>query len=192
MEPLPTADAPPPTPEDVFRDYAPRIYTLARRLVGNDADAQDVTSDVLLQVVRKLHTFRGEAALPTWLHRVTVNAALALREKRGNRAKREQSGVEQMPDLPPEHMPHPHPRMWSVPPDASMLAMEDREKIEQAIGELPEMYRDAFVLADVEGLPNAEAAEMLGLNLAAFKSRLHRARLMMRDRLARHFEESLS
>src|SRR5580700_2961012 len=70
------------TPETVFRDYAPRIYNLARRMLGADADAEDVTQDVLLQVVRKLDTFRGESAFPTWLHRVTVNAALAHRRKR--------------------------------------------------------------------------------------------------------------
>src|SRR5437773_2886646 len=76
------------TPDQVFRDYAPRVYNLARRMLGNDADAEDVTQDVLLQVVRKLDTFRGESAFPTWLHRVTVNAALAHRRKRANRQQR--------------------------------------------------------------------------------------------------------
>src|SRR5215211_9086333 len=75
----------PLTAEQVFRDYAPRVYNLARRMLGNDADAEDVTQDVLLQVVRKLDTFRGESAFPTWLHRVTVNAALAHRRKRATR-----------------------------------------------------------------------------------------------------------
>src|SRR5437764_14148068 len=73
------------TPERVFRDYAPRVYNLARRMLGNDADAEDVTHDVLLQAVRKLDTFRGESAFPTWLHRVTVNAALAHRRTRAAR-----------------------------------------------------------------------------------------------------------
>src|SRR5213592_4171296 len=77
------------TPERVFMDYAPRVYNLARRMLGNDADAEDVTQDVLLQVVRKLDTFRGEADFPTWLHRVTVNAALAHRRKRARREDRE-------------------------------------------------------------------------------------------------------
>src|SRR3712207_3267092 len=75
----------PLTAEQVFRDYAPRVYNLARRMLGNAADAEDVTQDVLLQVVRKLDTFRGESAFPTWLHRVTVNAALAARRKRARR-----------------------------------------------------------------------------------------------------------
>src|SRR6266545_1803953 len=79
----------PLTPDQVFREYAPRIYNLARRMLGSDADAEDVTQDVLLQVVRKLDTFRGEAAFPTWLHRVTVNAALAHRRKHGARAEHE-------------------------------------------------------------------------------------------------------
>src|SRR5262249_26247385 len=79
------APAEPPTAEDVFRNHAARVYNIAWRLLGNDADAEDVTQDVLLQVVRKLDTFRGEAALTTWLHRVTVNAALALRRKRATR-----------------------------------------------------------------------------------------------------------
>src|SRR5438105_10285645 len=71
--------------EQVFLEHAPRVYNLARRMVGNDADAEDVTQDVLLQVVRKLDTFRGDAAFTTWLHRVTVNAALAARRKRARR-----------------------------------------------------------------------------------------------------------
>src|SRR5436853_2786211 len=77
--------AAPLTAERVFNEYAPRVYNLARRMLGNDADAEDVTQDVLLQVVRKLDTFRGESAFPTWLHRVTVNAALAHRRKRASR-----------------------------------------------------------------------------------------------------------
>src|SRR5437660_4289959 len=73
------------TPERVFREFAPRVYSLARRMLNNDADAEDVTQDVLLQVLRKLPTFRGEAAFPTWLYRVTVNAALGYRRKRALR-----------------------------------------------------------------------------------------------------------
>jgi len=188
----PAPVAPPPTAEQVFREYAPRIYQIARRLLGNDADAEDVTSEVLLQVVRKLHTFRGDAALPTWLHRVTVNAALALREKRATRQKREAAAgpdyLEEA-DFARAHDPWKFPRMWAVPPDLTALAAEERGIIEAGIAKLPEPFRDVYVLADVEGLPNAEIADMLGLSVAAVKSRLHRARLRMRDLLAPHFEE---
>src|SRR5947207_12828045 len=92
-----------PTLEQVVRDYSPRIYSLARRMLGNDADAEDVTQDVLLQVVRKLDTFRGEAAFPTWLHRVTVNAALAQRREKAAREKHR--APEPGEDLPAEGVP---------------------------------------------------------------------------------------
>ncbi len=181
------------TPEVVFRDYAPRIYYLAKRMLGNDADAEDVTQEVLLQVVRKLHTFRGEAALPTWLHRVTVNAALALREKRTNRSRRETStgddAVLEAGSIDPPstvRLKRPHS---SHTPDDIVLAEEQRAIIDTAIAQLAPTYRDVYVLADVEGLPNSEIAEMLDITLAAVKSRLHRARLQMRELLAPHFEE---
>src|SRR2546421_9712687 len=90
--------AAPLTAERVFNEYAPRVYNLARRLLGNEADAEDATQDVLLQVVRKLDTFRGESSLPTWLHRVTVNAALAVRRKCARRHERQVSEpMEQFP-----------------------------------------------------------------------------------------------
>jgi RNA polymerase sigma-70 factor (ECF subfamily) len=186
-EPQPAPHGPPLTPEQVFLDYAPRIYNLARRMLGSDADAEDVTQDVLLQVVRKLDTFRGESAFPTWLHRITVNAALAHRRKRAVRQQH------QTPD-PLEHIlengHHLAPvRAWAVEPSQQALDRETHELIERAIAELPEIYRDVYVLADVEGLPNAEIAGMLGLSLAAVKSRLHRGRLLMRNALAPHFEE---
>src|SRR5437870_13611592 len=103
------------TPEQVFRDYAPRVYNLARRMLGNDADAEDVTQDVLLQVVRKLDTFRGESQLSTWLHRVTVNAALAHRQKRATRQRREADGAAD--DLLEVAPPTGPVKRWNVSPD---------------------------------------------------------------------------
>jgi RNA polymerase sigma-70 factor (ECF subfamily) len=177
----------PLTPERVFHDYAPRVFHLARRMLGNDADAEDVTQDVLLQVVRKLDTFRGESAFPTWLHRVTVNAALSNRRKR---AQREDHQSHDPLESFHDDGHHARPlRPWSVQPEQAVLDQETQELIEKAIARLPEIYRDVYVLADVEGLPNGEIAEMLGLSLAAVKSRLHRGRLLMRDALAPHFEE---
>lgn len=195
VAPIETApDAtPPPTPEYVFREYAPRIYHIARRMLGNDADAEDVTQDVLLQVVRKLHTFRGDAQLPTWLHRVTVNAALAHREKRANRQKRETAtGNEEVLDAGDVADGVRLPRPKGASPDEIALAAEQRRVIDRAIVRLPDQFRDVYVLADVEGLPNTEIGDMLGLSVAAVKSRLHRARLRMRDLLAPHFEEAVA
>jgi RNA polymerase sigma-70 factor (ECF subfamily) len=175
------------TPELVFREYAPQIYSVARRMLDNDADAEDVTQDVLLQVVRKLDTFRGESQIGTWLHRVTVNAALAHRAKRANRQKHETG--ENLDELPANDGPL---KSWNVPPEESVLAAEQAELIDQAIHRLPEPFRDVYVLADVEGLPNNEIAEILEMSVPAVKSRLHRARLRMRDELAPHFEGEIA
>jgi RNA polymerase sigma-70 factor (ECF subfamily) len=183
---------PPPeklSPELIFREYAPRIFSIARRMLGNDADAEDVMQEVLLLVIRKLDTFRGDSQLGTWLHRVTVNAALAHRQKRHNRQKHEVGDV--VDDLAETASSAPLNR-WSVSPDEPVLAEEQHEIIEKAIKTLPDPFRDVYVLADVEGLPNSEIADMLGLSLPAVKSRLHRARLRMRDALAPHFEGGMA
>jgi RNA polymerase sigma-70 factor, ECF subfamily len=183
----PDPPAVPYSAEEVFHEYAPRVYNLARRMLSSDADAEDVTQDVLLQVVRKLPSFRGESAFPTWLHRVTVNAALAHRRQRAVRDEHQTRGPLDL--VLEEHPPSGPVRRWSVGPEEAALDRETHQLIEQAIGELPEDYRDVFVLSDVEGLSNAEIGEMLGLSLPAVKSRLHRARQKLRDALAPHFEE---
>jgi RNA polymerase sigma-70 factor (ECF subfamily) len=181
----------PPTPataEEVFRLYGPRVYTLARRMLGNDADAEDVTQDVLLQVIRKLPTFRGESAFPTWLHRVTVNAALSHRQKRATRERRE---VHDPLDQLFEDGSHHHPvKGWSVSPVELAAGSETQRLIDAAIAKLPDHYRDVLVLADVEGLPNAEIADLVGESVSAVKNRLHRARVLVRHELAPHFEEA--
>jgi len=184
----PVATGPPLTAEQVFRDYAPRVYSVARRMLGNDADAEDVTQDVLLQVIRKLHTFRGESSFPTWLHRVTVNAALGHRRKQAVHEERE--APDPLQHFQEDGYHHGPVGRWSIGPETEALDRETQQLIEQAIAELPEKYRDVFVLADVEGLPSPEVAAMLNLSVSAVKSRLHRARLMMRHALAPHFEEA--
>jgi RNA polymerase sigma-70 factor (ECF subfamily) len=150
-------------------------------MLGNDADAEDVTQDVLLQVVRKLGTFRGRSELTTWLHRVTVNAALAHRRKESRRR-------ECQPAAPLDALAAaPRPGAAAEAPDRRALDRELRGLLERAIA-APEVYRDVYVLADVEDLPNAEIAALLGLRVPAVKSRLHRARLLMREALAPHVQ----
>jgi RNA polymerase sigma-70 factor (ECF subfamily) len=148
-------------------------------MLSSDVDAEDVTQDVLLQVVRKLPSFRGESAFPTWLHRVTVNAALSHRRRE---AVRQEHGLAHSLDARGQG------GAGRVPgPEAQVLSLEARQLIQRAIDSLPPAYRTVFLLADVEGLPNADIAERLDMALAAVKSRLHRARLMLRDALAPHF-----
>jgi RNA polymerase sigma-70 factor (ECF subfamily) len=171
----------------VFRRHAPRIYTLARRVLGNEADAEDVVQEVLLQVVRKLDTFGGRAALTTWLYRVTVNCALLHRRKNATRAAREvRASLELLAEQArtPAGAPERGPR-----PEQAALGRELQRQVERAVERLPEAYRDAFVLAEVEGLPAAQVARALGLSLPAVKSRLHRARLRVRRALAPYVEE---
>lgn len=184
-----------PALEQLLSREAPRVYSLARRLLGNDADAEDVTQEVMLQVLRKLDSFRGEASFTTWLHRVTVNAALSYRRQRAARDKHR--ARQPLDDLGgesplPEQTAAVPVRRWAAPPDQQALDRETHERIEAAIAGLPEKYRDVYVLADVEGLPNAEIGALLELELAAVKSRLHRARLMARQALAPYFEDKTS
>jgi RNA polymerase sigma-70 factor (ECF subfamily) len=178
------------TPEEIVREYGPKVYSLARRMLGRDSDAEDVTQDVLLTVIRKLPTFRGESTLGTWLHRITVNAALGYRRKRAHRAEHEIH--DPLGDFGDDGHHRSAVRRWSATPETELVNRETQQLIEQAMDTLPELYRDVYVLADIEGLPNAEIADILGIHVPAVKSRLHRARLMMRNALAPHFEESSS
>jgi RNA polymerase sigma-70 factor (ECF subfamily) len=174
------------TLEEIFREHAAGVHNLARRLLRSDADADDVTQDVFVQVLRKLPSFRGEAAFPTWLHRVTVNAALSYRRKE---AARREHRVAALQEELLQGVSHRGPaRHWSAKPEELALQQEMHRLIEQAIARLPAIYRDVCVLADVTELSNSRIAGMLGLSVAAVKSRLHRARMLMRKALAPHLE----
>jgi len=176
------------TAERVFHEHATRIYRVACRLLG-PTDAEDVTQEVLVQVVRKLGTFRHEAEVSTWLHRVTVNAALAHRRKCARRGERQL--LEPMEHVLAERDGLLGPRRTTSRPEQHLLDQEVRALIEDAIAALSPLYHDVYVLADLEGLPNAEIAELLELPVATVKSRLHRARLSIRKMLSPHFEELL-
>ena len=169
-----------PTEESVSA-YAQKIYNLARRMLASDADAEDVTQEVLLTAIRKLPMFRGESSLGTWLYRITVNAVLNFRRKQAHR--QEHSVGEPFCDLD-----QPGRVRAALTPESELVGRETKQLIERAIATLPEKYRRVYVLADVEELPNAEIAERLNLSLPAVKSQLHRARAMMRTALAAHFD----
>jgi RNA polymerase sigma-70 factor (ECF subfamily) len=166
------------TPEQIFRENAARVYTVARRLVGNDADADDVSQDVFVQVMRKLSTFRGESTLSTWLYRVTVNVALSYRRKYASRREH------RLPEFLENSRQRATLRRKLAQPEQLALDQEAHRLIEMAIGRLPKLYRDAYVLADVQELANAQIATILGLSVAAIKTRVRRARLLMRKLLA--------
>jgi RNA polymerase sigma-70 factor (ECF subfamily) len=173
--------------EKIVRKYAPRVYNLARRMLGNDEDAEDVTQDVFVQVLRHLPTFRGEAAFNTWLYRIAVNSTLTYRRKRALR--KTYTLEEPFQEFADNGEHRGRVQRWAPGPEQLALDREVHQLIEKAMDQLPEAYRDVYVLADIEELPNPHIAEMLGLSLAAVKSRLHRARLLMRSLLAPYFEE---
>jgi RNA polymerase sigma-70 factor (ECF subfamily) len=174
------------TAERLFVEYAPRVYRLARHLLGNDTDAEDATQDTFVQVLRKLPTFRAEASLPTWLYRIAFNAALACRRRRAARARHQVPGDPAVFAANGRHLAPVRRRREN--PAGRALDHERHRLIEEAIGRLPVDYRDVYVLADVEELPCPAIAEILGLSVAAVKCRLHRARLWMRRALAPYFE----
>jgi RNA polymerase sigma-70 factor (ECF subfamily) len=176
VPPGPTAA---PALERAFEEYGPRIAQLARRLLGNEADAEDATQDVFVQLARKLSSFRGECAFRTWLYRVVLNAILSYRRKRA--AWRRHQSTEPLEHVLDRGRPHR--------PEPSVLDREAHRLIEAAIAGLPESCREVYVLADVEELPSAGIAERLGLSEAAVKGRLHRARRLMRRALGPHFGE---
>ena len=172
------------TAQHVFREHAGRVYNLARGLLGNDSDAEDVTQEVLLQVVRKLATFRGDAEVTTWLHRITVNAVLLHRRKLSRRA-------EGQPARLAENLPADGGRArGESPPERQAMGREVQRLVEGAVSRLPALYRAVFVLADVEGCSNAQIGAALGLSLPAVKSRRHRARMLLRQLLGPHFAAS--
>jgi len=168
--------------EELVDRYGARIYRLARRLLNDPRDVEEVTQDVLLTIVAKIHTFRGEAAFSSWIYRIATNAAYERLRFRGSRPE-----VSLEPFLPlfDEEGRHVRPVLdWSDQVDDPAVAGETRAALEQALSRLPEEYRSVILLHDVEGLPNEEVAAALGLTVAAVKSRVHRARLVLRQELA--------
>jgi RNA polymerase sigma-70 factor (ECF subfamily) len=159
----------------------------------NREDAEEVTQDVLMKVYRKLGAFRGDAALSSWIYRITFNTAMsklrntrlarqAEQEKERAIAASQAGGERRAPRQTPD---------WSHMPDEELLRRQLREAVAAAIGELPEIYRAPVVLRDIQGLTTEEASSRLKLKDQTLKSRLHRGRLMLRERL-RAFTTGLS
>ena len=174
---LPMNGRPPPL-KMCFSATRRACYNLARRMLGNDADAEDVTQDVFLQVVRKLDSFRGEAELTTWLHKVVVNAVLLHRRRQASRSFYQAGDQLELflhdPSNPPDR------RLVSEAPDQRLLDEEFAASLRTELAVSPMSTVTFTCWPTTKGCANAEIGEVLGLSLAAVKSRLHRARLLMR------------
>lgn len=174
--------------EALMERYASRVYRLAHGITRNAADAEEVSQDVFLNLFRKIGTFEGRAALGSWIYRVTANAALI--KRRGKRFEVEVPLEDHLPTFKEDgHRDGDRAYVladWSQSPEEELLSRETRGLLNRALDELPDHYRAVVVLADVEGLSNEEAAAALEESVASVKSRLHRARMTLRERLTRH------
>jgi len=158
--------------EELYKRYGSRLYTVAYRITGSAADAEDLVQDMFLQVFRRLESFRGEAALGTWLHRLAINTCLDfVRSKQGRR----QRVTDAADDLDALEAP-------AVGPWRAEAAL-DRMDLERAIAQLPPSYRRAFLLHDVEGLEHHEIGAALGIAEGTSKSLLFKARMRLRSLL---------
>ncbi|MBI2157473.1 MAG: sigma-70 family RNA polymerase sigma factor [Candidatus Rokubacteria bacterium] len=168
--------------------FSNRVYRLAYGITRNAADAEEVVQDVFLTVCRKSDSFEGRAALGSWIYRVTANAAL--NKRRGKRQELETSLEEQLPRFKEDgHREGDRAWVladWSQNPERALLSGETRAVLGRALDALPEHYRAVLTLRDVDELSNEETAEILGESVASVKSRLHRARMALREQLTRH------
>jgi RNA polymerase sigma-70 factor (ECF subfamily) len=164
-----------------------RVYNVALKMLNDPQEAEDVLQETFLNAYRALPSFEGRSSLSTWLYRIASNASLMrLRKKQPDtisvdeplKLDHEESLPRQLAD-------------WSNIPEKDLLSNESRQMMDETVSELPEALRIVFVLRDIEGLSTAETGAVLGLSEAAVKTRLHRARLKLRERLSAYFVERL-
>jgi RNA polymerase sigma-70 factor, ECF subfamily len=162
--------------ERLYQLHSRRVYSLCLRMVGNTAEAEDLTQESFLQLFRKISTFRGESAFSTWLHRLAVNVVLMkLRKKSGK-----ETSLEQVTE-PDEESGGPRRDFGAA--DLKLSGSLDRVNLERAVEQLPPGYRAVFVLHDVEGYEHNEIAEIMGCSIGNSKSQLHKARMRLRELL---------
>lgn len=175
--------------DEIVSRYSDRIYGFAFRITRNTSDAEEVFQEVFLTLTKKLDTFRGESKFSSWLYRVTVNASyMYLRSQ-----KKHESNISLENYVPYDDkgtlMGRIMDKDWSSRPDIIIYGKEALKIIDESINELPESYRTVFHLRDIDGLSNEEVADILEITVPAVKSRLHRARLFLRDKLSDYFHE---
>ena len=165
--------------------YGTKVYQLAYRYLRNKEDAEEITQDVLYKVYRKVDAFRGDAALSSWIYRITFNAAMSrLRTTSYQRARDEER---QETAIDNEDAGAPVRRDvadWSDMADEHVLRSQLRHRVFRAILSLPAIYRAPVMLRDIQGMSTEEASAVLHVKDQTLKSRLHRGRLILRKQLA--------
>ena len=170
--------------EELVRGYGGRLLAVARRFLRSEDDARDAVQDAFLSAFRNIGRFEGQARLSTWLHRIVVNAALM---KLRTRRRRPELPIEELLPgfLEDGHLAHPAVE-WRKSDTDPVEREELRRLVLEKIQELPEGYRNVLMLRDIEDLDTEETAKMMGLSTGAVKTRLHRARLALRELLEPH------
>jgi RNA polymerase sigma-70 factor, ECF subfamily len=162
--------------ERLYHLHSRRVFSLCLRMVGNTAEAEDLAQEAFLQLFRKIHTFRGESAFSTWLHRLTVNVVLMkLRRK-----SLPESSLEEVTE-PDEESGGPRKDFGAA--DVLLTGSIDRVHLERAIEQLPPGYKAVFVLHDVQGYEHNEIASLMKCSVGNSKSQLHKARMRLRELL---------
>lgn len=170
--------------EELVRLYGPRLLAVARRFLRSEDDAQDAVQDAFLNAFRSIDSFEGQARISTWLHRIVVNASLM--KLRTRRRKPEQSIEELLPNfLEDGHMSN-LATPWRKAGEDEVELAQLRGLLLQKAQQLPDSFRNVLLLRDIEGLDTEEAAQLLEISTAAVKTRLHRARLALRELLDPH------
>ena len=161
-----------------------RVYSLCLRMLGNVAEAEDLTQESFLQLHRKIATFRGDSAFSTWLHRLTINVVLMHLRRKGLNL----ISLDEALDPSPEHGPA---RSFGAP-DLRLTGSIDRMTLEKAVESLPAGYRLIFVLHDIEGYEHNEIATLLDCSIGNSKSQLHKARMKLREALRAPADEEVA
>jgi RNA polymerase sigma-70 factor (ECF subfamily) len=170
---------------DVADTYGSKIYQLAFRYLRNKEDAEEVTQDVLFKVYRKVGAFRGDAALSSWIYRITFNAAMSrLRTAKYQRSQDEQRTAASAEGDQPTAPARPEIADWSDMADERVFRTQLRQRVLRAILALPAIYRAPVIMRDIQGMSTEEASAMLRVKDQTLKSRLHRGRLILRKQLA--------
>jgi len=169
---------------DLAEAYGSKIYQLAFRYLRNKEDAEEVMQDVLFKVYRKVSAFRGDAALSSWIYRITFNAAMSrLRTAKYQRTQRDELSIT-MTDADEQPSARLDLADWSDMADEQVYRSQLRTRVFRAILSLPAIYRAPVMLRDIQGMSTEEASAMLRVKDQTLKSRLHRGRLILRKQLA--------
>jgi RNA polymerase sigma-70 factor (ECF subfamily) len=168
--------------EAIYQMHSRRVYALCLRMVGDAVEAEDLTQEAFLQLFRKIHTFRGESAFSSWLHRLTANIVLM-------RFRKKRPVSVSLDELVRSDDEKERPAIEIGAPDQRLTGLFDRVNLHAALAQLPEGYKSMFLLHDVHGYEHNEIATMLGCSVGNSKSQLHKARKRLRELLheVRHY-----